>query len=320
MTKLSIIIPMYNVAQYLDTCIASVYNQGLDENDFQVIFIDDESPDNSLQVAQKLTSEKGNASIISQKNKGLGGARNTGIDNASGDYILFLDSDDWYLPNVLKPIITLAEKNNLDILEFGAQGIDTTNNIVYTFANSTSGTINKGIDYYQKYRYMDSACNKLYNRSFLNENKLRFEEKLYIEDYEFNTRVFLHAQKVMAVNTIVAHFLQTPDSITRNVNPEKKQKMIQDIIKVMKKITFLKFENSHLEASYFDQKLSFLTTTLFYQLFKNKAKYSEYLDLKKQLQKENLFFVKNTIFDKQKNFFRILFLKNFFLIRLLAKL
>ncbi len=319
MKQLSIIIPMYNVAQYLETCIASVYNQGIEENDFEVILIDDESPDNSLEVAQKLTQDKTNVVIISQKNKGLGGARNTGIEASIGNYILFLDSDDWYLPRSLSKIITIAETNKLDILEFGAEGIDANNKIIYRASVSSNNHIYNGVEYYQKIRYMDSACNKLYNRNFLSQNKLLFLEKLFIEDYEFNTKTFCFAKRVMAIDTIVANFLQTPNSITRNTSSAKKEKMILDIKSVIKKINDLKIANVAIDSSYFNQRLSYLTATLFYQLYKNKSVYSEYTNLKKQLEKENLFFVNYTIFDKSKNMFRIVFLKNFFLLKMITK-
>ena len=114
MKQLSVIIPMYNVEQYLEKCIDSVYNQGLKEEEFEVILVDDESPDNSLAVATILTKDKKNVTIISQKNKGLGGARNTGILCAAGRYVLFLDSDDWYLPNVAKNPLDESQKKEFE--------------------------------------------------------------------------------------------------------------------------------------------------------------------------------------------------------------
>ena len=124
MIKLSVIIPMYNVEQYIETCIQSVYKQHIDTKEFEVILVDDESPDNSLQVAEKTTASFDNVKIISQRNKGLGGARNTGIKHAAGKYILFLDSDDWFIENSLEHILAIARKNNTEILEFGAQQIN----------------------------------------------------------------------------------------------------------------------------------------------------------------------------------------------------
>lgn len=317
---ISLIIPMYNVAQYLPKCIESAYNQGMSDSEFEVVIIDDESPDNSLEIVKKLTCKKNNVTIISQKNRGLGGARNTGIENAKGDYVLFLDSDDIILPNMLKNCVVLAQKQNLDILEFGAQGINPVGKVVYTFSVSSEDKIYDGITYYHNVRYIDSACNKLYKRDFLNINNLRFIEKIFIEDYEFNTRAFYLAKRVMASSSIVSHFLQSPNSITRSNNTEKREKMKQDIMQVIKRIDIQKKTASPEKVNFFNQRLSYLTATLFYQLVKDNVSYQEYKDLKQLMVSNNIFFVDYPIYDKKKNFFRILFLKNFFLFKLISKI
>ena len=100
--KISIIIPVYNVEKYIVQCINSTLHQDLSENEYEILIIDDESPDQSVDLIKKQFYNIPSIKIISQKNKGLGGARNTGIKNASGEYLLFLDSDDFLLPNVLK--------------------------------------------------------------------------------------------------------------------------------------------------------------------------------------------------------------------------
>jgi len=297
MKKISIIIPMYNVAQYLKKCIDSVYEQELLDSEFEVVIIDDESLDDSLDKAKKHTLEKNNVIIISQKNRGLGGARNAGIEYSTGVYVLFLDSDDFLLPNKLKNIIKVANENDLDVLEFGAQGIDENGKIVYSISVCSEKIVFNGIEYYKKFRYMDSACNKLYNRDFLNKNNLRFAEKIYIEDYEFNTRVFAIAQRVMAISTFVTHFVQTTNSITRNNHPERLKKMKQDIIEVIKKIVNQKNNSSIENHDFYNQRLSYLTSTLFYQLFKNKSSYNDFIDLKSQLLKDEILFFNYPIHD-----------------------
>ena len=105
MTKVSIIIPMYNVENYIEKCVCSAYNQDLKETEFEIIAVDDESPDNSLKLISTLAQKHSNIFVVSQKNRGLGGARNTGIKHAKGDYLLFLDADDFYIENTLKKII-----------------------------------------------------------------------------------------------------------------------------------------------------------------------------------------------------------------------
>lgn len=323
MLKLSIIIPMYNVERYIEKCVESVYNQGLKTENFEIILVDDESPDNSLAVAKKLTKNKNNVKIISQKNKGLGGARNTGMQFSTGEYFLFLDSDDWYLPETIDSVLHKAIEFDLDILEFGAQGINIDHKVVYSKSVSSNNVTLPGIEYYQKYHYMDSACNKLYKRNFLVKNNLLFMERLYIEDYEFNTRAFYKAKKVMAFDLIVAQFLQTPDSITRNVEKGKQDKMLEDILMVTK-IIYDQYLNdkkcNNINSSpYFEQRLSYLNVTLFYQLLKNKYSYKKIIEIKGRLEKENILFTKFPVYDKKKNLFRIFLLNNFFLFRVLLK-
>ena len=112
LTKISIIIPSYNQSQYLNSAISSALDQTLKAH--EIIVIDDGSTDNSLAVAQPY--EDLGVKVISQANKGLSSARNTGIMNATGDYLLFLDSDDMLLENAIQKIIEVAEQTNADII------------------------------------------------------------------------------------------------------------------------------------------------------------------------------------------------------------
>lgn len=324
MVKLSIIIPIYNVEQYIEKCINSVYKQGMLENEFEVVIVDDESPDNSLAIAKNHANKHTNITVISQSNKGLGGARNTGIKNAKGTYLLFLDSDDYILPNVLQGITNKALENNLDILEFGAQGVLPNGDISYEIAKSTTNVVYTGINYYNQLKYMNSACNKLYRRELLLTNNTCFLEKIYIEDFEFNTRAFFYAKKVMAINNIVAHYLQSPDSITRNTSEEKKEKMLNDLIKVLKLTKdFNEMCNPNNEKelnTYFKTRMSFINITIFYQLFKNKATYQKIKTIKTRLKKENLFCIKKSVSEKSKDLFRIIMLRNFWLFKIIQPL
>lgn len=319
MKKISIIIPMYNVEKYIEKCINSVYEQDVTEDEFELILIDDESPDTSLDIAKEVTKKRNNTVFISQKNKGLGGARNIGIENASGEYLLFLDSDDCLLPNVLKSLLAIATTEDLDILEFAAQGINLKGEVLYQIVN-TSEVYQSGYEYYNKVRYMNSACNKLYKRTFLLENKLFFLEKIYIEDFEFNTRALAAVKRIKATDKVISQFLQSENSITRNTDQAKKQKMIADIIFVIKKTNYLyKALPLNKEMRFFYlQRLNFLVATLFYQLIKNKATYKEVVELKKMLQKDEVYYVNHKIFDFKKNLFRKVLLKNLWLCKILV--
>lgn len=317
--QLSVIIPVYNVEKYVARAIESVLQNGFDANRYEIIVVDDESPDNSLAIVNQYVQKYANIRVISQSNKGLGGARNTGIGNATGKYLLFLDADDWYLPDTILHLISEAERLQVEILEFGAQGINPDRSVAYT--KSMRSDVLDGINYYQKYRYLDSACNKLYNRDFLAKYDLLFLEKLYIEDYEFNTRAMFKAQKVAAIELIAAQFLQNPESITRNTEHAKHLKMQEDIILVIQKINDFYQRNTDANSAppaknYFEQKLAFLTATLFYQLLKRNFAFADLVRLRKRLQQEQLFFVDSVIFDRKKEWFRVVFMRHFALLRI----
>ena len=113
---LSIIVPVYNVEQYIRTCIKSIFRQDLDEERFEVIIINDGTTDNSIDVIQDIINQHCNITIINQVNQGLSVARNNGIATAKGEYILMPDSDDMLVENSIKPLLDLALKSKADLI------------------------------------------------------------------------------------------------------------------------------------------------------------------------------------------------------------
>lgn len=110
--KLSIIMPVYNVEQYLSECIESILKQDVDPNSYEMIIVNDDSPDNSLSIAESYQKEHSNIKIISQLNGGIASARNTGIQAAQGEYIVMLDSDDFYSKVFFNDIFKFIDQNN----------------------------------------------------------------------------------------------------------------------------------------------------------------------------------------------------------------
>jgi glycosyltransferase involved in cell wall biosynthesis len=270
--KLSVIVPVYNVAEYLYTCINSIAKQDLGAEYYEIIAVNDGSTDNSLNKLQALQKKHENLKIITQQNQGLSGARNTGLNTARGEYILFVDADDYILPNVLLNLHDLARKNKTDIIEFGAIGITPENKTVYTVKATTNNKVMSGEEYLSSISYMSSACNKLYSLCFLNEHKLRFMPDVYIEDIEFNSRAVFLSKRIMAIETIIAHFLQREGSITRTRNFEKKEKMIYDVFTVLSSINNFT-ENNVPKASKayipLKRRVSSLTATLLLRVLTN---------------------------------------------------
>ena len=121
--KLSIIVPVYNVADYLAKCLDSLLAQDLPQNEYEIIVVNDGSTDNSVDIAQQYADKYANITLINQANQGLSGARNTGIKQAKGDYIQFVDSDDYLEDNVLGGLMKQVENDDLDVLRFKYQNV-----------------------------------------------------------------------------------------------------------------------------------------------------------------------------------------------------
>lgn len=116
MTKLSIIVPVYNVEKYIRPCIESIFNQGLDDADFEVIIVNDGTPDHSMEIIADIIAAHQNITVINQENQSLSVARNNGIAIAKGEYILMPDSDDLLIEKSLKPILEKALKTKVDLV------------------------------------------------------------------------------------------------------------------------------------------------------------------------------------------------------------
>ncbi|MDP3313045.1 hypothetical protein [Lutibacter sp.] len=205
-------------------------------------------------------------------------------------------------------MITFAVENKLDILEFGAIGVTENGEEVYRNSKS-SEIISDGFEYLAKIQYMNSACNKLYATQFLKNNQLEFVERIFIEDFEFNTRTFYYATKVQVIKNILGCFVRTANSITRNTNKERNQKMIFDIKNVID--LTMEFSNKSdrtkvINGVILDERIGFLTMTLLYSLFKLNIKKNVRKKIIKELKIINLYPVQTKIRDNKKNMFKII--------------
>lgn len=224
--ELSIIIPMYNVESYIGRCLRSCFAQDLEENEYEILIINDGSTDDSLHIASEMIKCHPNARVISQANGGLSAARNTGIDNAQGQYLFFVDSDDWIETNCLKKIIFTCNRLKLDILRICAANI--TGNGAIRRNSYQEDIIERGIDVLKK-GVVYCAPFSIYRRDFLNQYGLRFYPGIYHEDNEFTPRSYFYAQRVSSLNDVLYYVYSNPESITRKPNPKK----AFDVITVM---------------------------------------------------------------------------------------
>lgn len=192
---LSVIVPTYNVELWIEKCLLSIVNQNIDPASFEIIVVNDESPDKSAEIARDLAKKYSQISVINQKNKGLSGARNTGIRHSKGKYLLFVDSDDYLEPNVLKDMIDFTESNELEIAMFGQNMVINDIKKSRDKHNPETTQVMTGIELFFN-RTSDSACKYLINSDYLKRNNIYFfEQAVYLEDGEWSPRLFVYAKR-----------------------------------------------------------------------------------------------------------------------------
>ena len=222
MPKISIIVPVYNVEKYIDKCLKSLVNQTL--KDIEIIIVNDGSLDRSEEIIEKYVKDNPTKiKYYEKKNGGLSSARNYGLEYATGEYIAFLDSDDYVEINMYEEMYNLAKKENADMVEcdfiweweYGKKIFDTRR------------------EYETKEEMMRKprvvAWNKIYKRE--NINKIRFPEGLIYEDMDFFYKLLPNLNKISYINKYFVHYTQREDSITN-----KQTEKVEDIFKILDNI------------------------------------------------------------------------------------
>lgn len=219
---LSIIIPVYNVAPYLGQCLDSV----LVDNGFtgQIICVNDGSTDGSLMILNKYSNNYPNIEVISHKNQGLSEARNAGLRTANGDYVMFVDSDDWLFPNSLQHLLDNIDGE--DVVYFNAKKYyDKTGELDDDCPISTLVHLS-GIEYfnavYNTPRNMPQVCvcGGAYKRQFLLKNNLWNQPGIYHEDELFTPKVLLAAEDVSQIDMYIYAYRIRQGSITAKITPK----------------------------------------------------------------------------------------------------
>lgn len=220
--KISIVIPVYNVAPYIEDCLQSVMNQTW-QGSLECILVDDCGTDDSMQlIEQKLQAYSGKVDfriIRHQQNRGLSAARNSGIDAAKGDYVYFLDSDDEITPDCIERLSKPLESRNYDFVVGGYQIIGS--QVQMDPLRLEDGVSLNGEEVLQAYRVKDwylMSVNKLYQVAFLNRHHLRFLEGIIHEDELWSFQIACLAQSLYAANHVTYLYKIREGSITVKKN------------------------------------------------------------------------------------------------------
>ena len=200
--QLSIIIPVYNVEAYIEKCITSLQNQDIPKEAYEIIIINDGSPDNSRQVVLDLMQQFSNIVFIEQVNKGVSMARNAGMDRAVGKYFLFIDPDDYVEPNSFARVLKAADDDQAEVAFLGFTFLNVDNSVKMEMNfPSFKNKAYTGIEAYYNSRINitvdpDRTVAILFKRDFINEAGLRYISEIpYLEDGEFIARILCMAER-----------------------------------------------------------------------------------------------------------------------------
>jgi glycosyltransferase involved in cell wall biosynthesis len=221
MTKLSIIVPVYNVEKYIRSCIESIFKQELDDTDFEIIIVNDGTEDHSMEVIADIIQTHNNIIVINQENQGLSIARNNGIAAAKGEYILMPDSDDMLIENSLKPLLEKALETKVDLmvadfLMMEDYEIEQTN--TYALKQPTiEFKMKTGRELFLQdlNPYRCYVWRTLYRREFITSNNLSFYPGIRYQDIPFTHECCLKANNCIRTNIVLNIYRRWPGSSTR---------------------------------------------------------------------------------------------------------
>ena len=230
MTKLSIIVPVYNVEKYLPKCLESLIKQTL--KDIEIICVNDGSMDNSLAILKEFASKDSRIRIIDNQHQGVAKTRNTGIEQSTGEYIGFVDSDDYIDIDFFEKLYNSATKSNSDIAIASIlkhKNFFNIYNAKYT-KEETAITIQDKIKLCEdKKHFFFYAWNKIYHSGFIKENNIKFSEGQIYEDVMFAIKALYYSNKIISVYGTKYHYIEHENSLTKY--KDKTGEKEQDLVK-----------------------------------------------------------------------------------------
>ena len=231
--KISLIIPVYNVENYLDRCLQSVENQTYKEA--EAIIVNDGSTDNSYKIIDKFVARNGNFITYKTENNGLGGARNYGLTKATGEYVIFLDSDDYIAEDCIESFVTAAEENDSDIVVCNSCDVSEDGRPLQYSINNKSNLTTSLNESPEILRNRLCAWGKMYRKSLF--EGLGYVAREWYEDLRLTPKLYLRAKKITFIDKSLFFYVQRAGSIMNNSNVIRNLEIItafQDLISFFK--------------------------------------------------------------------------------------
>lgn len=225
MKQLSIIVPVYKVEKYVRQCLESIFRQGLDDETYELILVNDGTPDRSMEVIADIISQHQNITVITQENQGVSVARNNGIAAAKGEYILMPDSDDLLIENSLPILLetaltTKADMIDADYVVMNDDAISGRPDITQKAfeMKEKSGTAMLLEEYRPEHSYV---WHTLYRRSFLLDNHISFHPGIRFQDVPFTHECYLKARKCIKTNVLLNIYRMGQESSTSSFDTKR---------------------------------------------------------------------------------------------------
>lgn len=237
MPRFSIIIPVYNAEKYLDRCISSVIKQTY--RNCEIILINDGSKDHSGTICDEYARKDNRIKVVHQENAGVSTARNIGLKNAVGEYIIFVDCDDWLQTNMFQKLNNIIERENVDCIIYNLKGI-----IKNRFVPEKK-LINSIIKLI-KTETINSPCNKVYRRDIIEQYNIKFDKKIEIgEDLLFNIVYISKIKNIYLFNNKLYNYTKVNNNSLTKKYKENKYEQLMFVDNEMKKI-LKKYNNKKL--------------------------------------------------------------------------
>ncbi len=252
MKLITVIIPVYNVEEYLHRCVESVCNQTY--KNLEIILVDDASPDNCPKMCDEFVKKDKRIKVIHKQNEGLGLTRNAGLLVATGEYVTFIDSDDWISPNHIENLYNALFKNGADVVVGShsavtadkviphklllKEGVYEGEKIINDIVLPLIGTLP---DFPNDIQVNASSCMNLYSLNVIRENDIQFVSERYAvgEDLYFNIDFFAASNKLVAINETGYFYFENCNSISRKYNPKRFERSVNFYYELWKRVESL---------------------------------------------------------------------------------
>lgn len=226
MCRVSVIVPIYQVEQYLPRCLDSILAQTF--TDFELILVNDGTKDGCPAIMDAYARRDSRIRLVHKENGGLSSARNAGLDVARGEYIAFVDSDDYVAPELLADTVAAADRDEAQLVLFNYRIVNEQGEQdpylhmrSETIDLETYGLANYFYSYWMPYRHGQEAWCRLYRRDVIEENRLRFapNREIFAEDTLFSAMYLMHVRKISALDRAYVYYVQRGDSLMAMKKP-----------------------------------------------------------------------------------------------------